>query len=211
MTHRPSVPRSLRRPSRPARRLALATALLLLAATLPALASVVRPLPLPELVGRAQVVATAVVESSASAWVGERIVTDSVLVVDDPLLGTAAGARLVVRTLGGEVGDLGQRVFGEPVFRSGERYLLFLESVPVPDPAAGGRQPAALLRPVGMSQGALPIVASPEGMVVTPNAERPALLAPCAEASPAPWLDAPRPLADVLAEVRQAVEEAQGD
>ena len=188
-------------------------ALCALAATLPALASVVRVLPLPELVRRSQVVAVAEVESSVSSWVDERIVTDSVLVVEDPLLGTAGGERLTVRTLGGEVDGLGQRVFGEPWFRPGERYLLFLEPFPL---AGSSRTPnpeslAPLLRPVGMSQGALPIVASPEGPLVTPNAEQPALLDPCVEASLAAWLDAPRPLADALAEVREAVQEAQGN
>jgi hypothetical protein len=188
-------------------------ALCVLAATLPALASVVRVLPLPELVRRSQVVAVAEVESSVSSWVDERIVTDAVLVVQDPLLGTAGGERLTVRTLGGEVDGLGQRVFGEPWFRRGERYLVFLEPFPlegsarIPNPES--RIP--LLRAVGMSQGALPVVASPEGTFVTPNAELPALLDPCVEASLAPWLDAPRPLADVLADVRDAVREAQED
>jgi hypothetical protein len=150
------------------------------------------------------------VESSVSSWVDERIVTDSVLVVEDSLLGTVGGERLTVRTLGGEIDGLGQRVFGEPWFRRGERHLLFLEPFPSPDPTAYRLLPAALLRPVGMSQGALPIVASPEGPLVTPNAEQSALLDPCVEASFVPWLDAPRPLADVLAEVREAVQGARG-
>jgi hypothetical protein len=204
VTHRFPVPHPCRHALRWPRRLLPALALWALAATLPAFASVVRVLPLPELVRRSQVVAVADVESSVSSWVDERIVTDSVLVVESPLLGAAGGERLTVRTLGGEVDGLGQRVFGEPWLRRGERYLLFLEPFP-------SSEPTALLRPVGMAQGALPVVASPEGTFVTPNADLSALLEPCVEASLAPWLDTPRPLADVLADVRDAVREAQED
>jgi len=166
-------------------------------------ASVVRALSLPELVGESAIVAVARVETAASAWVGGRIVTDAVLVVDEGLAGAAAGERVTVRTLGGEVDGIGQRVSGEPWFRAGERYLVFLERLPPP-----ADEGAALFRPVGMAQGALPVAEAVDGLQIAPNPELPALAAPGCAVSMAPWLDAPRPLADVLAEVRAAVQDA---
>lgn len=163
--------------------------------------SVVRALSLPQLVEQSDAVVVASVESAASSWLGGRIVTDSVVVVGDGLDGASANARLVVRTLGGEVDGIGQRVFGEPQLRAGERYLLFLEAYP----GASAGSSTALFRPVGMSQGALPVIEGPDGANVAPNPDLPELVEPGAEMSVGPWLDAPRPLADVLKEVRAAL------
>ena len=165
--------------------------------------SVVRVLSLPQLVERSDVVVVASVESAASAWVDGRIVTDVVVVVGEGVAGAAAGGRLIVRTLGGEVDGIGQRVFGEPQLRSGERYLLFLETLPSGD--ASSSAATALYRAVGMSQGALPVVDAPGGATVAPNPDLPELVEPGAQMSVRPWLDASRPLADVLADVRAAL------
>lgn len=169
-------------------------------AAAPGHASVVRVLGLPELLARADVLAVATVETTAAAWVDGRIVTDSVLRLDTPLRGGDAGDRVTVRTLGGEVDGLGQRVFGEPSFQPGRRYLVFLER----HPAA---TPTPRFRPVGMAQGALPIVETTDGPQVAPPPDLPLLLAPAAQASLAAWLDAPRPLDAVLAELRTALAE----
>lgn len=175
--------------------------LLVALAAVPVRASVVRVLGLPELLARAEVVAVVTVESAASSWVAGRIVTDSALRLDEPLRGGARGDFVSVRTLGGEVDGIGQRVFGEPSFRPGERYLVFLERFP-------GASERPRFRPVGMAQGALPVVDTPDGPRVTPAPDPPLLVAPSAAASVAPWLDAPRPLDAVLAELRAALAEA---
>lgn len=168
-------------------------AVLAAAGTLPRLsgATTAVVVALPEMVDRAEVIAAASVERAWSVWEDGRIVTYSIVVADEPVAGIEAGGRAVVRTLGGEIGDIGQRVFGEPLLDPGERFLLFLES------AGGGAY-----RPVGMAQGALPIVRAIAGDVVTPSPDLPALAAPGVAATVQPWLSAPRPLDEVLAEVR---------
>jgi hypothetical protein len=173
---------------------------LLLADAGPASASIVRALSLPQLVDEASVVAVVAVESASSSWVDGRIVTDTVTVVVDGLGGVSTGARLTLRTLGGEVDGIGQRVFGEAWFRPGERYLVFLEPA-LPSSAVAGPLPE-LLRPVGMSQGALPVVDGVDGPMVAPSPELPALVGADAALPADAWLEVPRPLADVSAEVR---------
>ena len=192
-------PRPLSGAPRPSRLLAFAVLVAL--AALPARASVVRLLGLPELLARADVVAVATVESAVSSWVGGRIVTDSTLRLDEPLRGGAGGDSVAVRTLGGEVGGIGQRVFGEPSFRPGARYLVFLERFP-------GADDPPRFRPVGMAQGALPVLDTPDGPRVAPAPDPPQWFVPSAAASVAPWLAAARPLDAVLAELRAALAEA---
>jgi hypothetical protein len=57
---------------------------------------------------------------------GGRIVTDSVVRVDEALAGDPGGDSVIVTTLGGEVGDRGQRVSGSPMLRAGDEVVLFL-------------------------------------------------------------------------------------
>jgi hypothetical protein len=71
------------------------------------------------------------------------IVTDVTVRSERNLLGVPEGSQFVVRHLGGEVGKLGQRVYGEASYRVGEQVLLF----------AALRQGAYYA--VGMAQGAL--------------------------------------------------------
>lgn len=125
----------------------------------------------------------------------DRIVTDVTVRVIEPLVGPArAGDTLVVRRLGGVVGDLGLRIEGEPTFVLGERVVLFVAEV------------SGVLRPVGMSQGVFPVerdahdeeVVMPGGAGLTlVRAGAPAL----GEATGA--LSAPRPIDEMLAEVRE--------
>lgn len=84
-----------------------------------------------------------VVETRASWTEGDHgaIVTDVVVEVEESIKG-AKVERLTFRVMGGRVDDLAQRVPGEPVFRRGERALLFLDARP------GGR-----LGVLGMGQG----------------------------------------------------------
>lgn len=74
-----------------------------------------------------------------------QIVTDVTMQVEESVKGQLApGAAVTVRRKGGTVGDIGMRVSGEPSFSVGETVVLF-----------AARGSSGVLRPVGMSQGAL--------------------------------------------------------
>lgn len=76
-----------------------------------------------------------------------RIVTDTTVRVDESLFGDpSAGDHLVVRTLGGAIGELGMSIAGEAELALDQRVLLF---------ALQHRE--GFLRPLGMSQGVMPI------------------------------------------------------
>jgi hypothetical protein len=112
-------------------------------------ASLVEALDLPALVERADEVALVRAISSESHFDDHgRIVTDTRMQVEESEKGSRApGSVVVVRRLGGTVGDLGLRVDGEAVFEVGDAVLLFANHVGGPE----------VLRTVGMSQGALRI------------------------------------------------------
>jgi hypothetical protein len=115
-------------------------------ATLPtASATSLIPLDLAELTARADQIVVGTVESQQTQFVshGERIITEVRIRINHTLRGAASGSVLVVRHLGGVVGNIGQLVFGEASFQTGEEVLLFAE------------QRAGSLYPVGMAQGAL--------------------------------------------------------
>jgi hypothetical protein len=74
-----------------------------------------------------------------------RIVTDFQMQVEQSVKGDSMpGAAVVVRKLGGVVGDRGMRISGEPSFTEGEVVLVF-----------GTRGKKTYLRPVGMGQGTM--------------------------------------------------------
>src|SRR6476469_816839 len=74
----------------------------------PAHASSVVALTLDELVGTSDVVAVVTPKSKVARWEAGRIVTYTTVVVDSSVGGgPAAGETLLVRTLGGVVGDIG--------------------------------------------------------------------------------------------------------
>lgn len=54
-------------------------------------------------------------------------------------------AEVIIETLGGQIGDIGMRVEGEPSFSIGERVVVF----------ASGRGSYTAFRPVGMGQGVM--------------------------------------------------------
>jgi hypothetical protein len=105
---------------------------LLLAVAPPASASVVLALDLTELVARADhvVVATALEQRARWHRDGRRIVTDVDLRVSESLKGPSRrGDRLRVTHLGGSVGEVALQVPGEAAFGSGQRVLAFLRRV----------------------------------------------------------------------------------
>ena len=156
-------------------------------ATAPAGATISEALSLDALVAQADLVLLVTCDSErALRDERQRIVTDYGLVVEDVLKGGASpGAALTMRRIGGEIGDLGMRIEGEPRLAPGDRYLVFLRST------AGG-----VLRPVGMSQGVLPVreeagvpIVSPggAGLALVERAGGGLLPAPAALIHPEPW------------------------
>jgi hypothetical protein len=124
-------------------------------------ATISEALSLQELVGQADhvVLATAVDEHARRDARG-RIVTDFTVRVDEVVKGRSrAGATLVMTRLGGAIGDLGMRIEGEPSLAIGGRYVLFLRVM------RDGRT----LRPVGMSQGVMPIEEREGELTVLPG------------------------------------------
>lgn len=93
---------------------------------------------------------------------GRRIVTYTRVRVDRAIDGAAkSGDEVWVRSLGGHVGDIGQRVDGEALLVTGVQAILFLQ------PRGDGTQAIA-----GMAQGHYPIVASngaPPRLVPSPT------------------------------------------
>jgi hypothetical protein len=68
---------------------------------------------------------------SRAAWENGRIYTYTHVHVDRAVAGAlAAGAEVWIRTLGGVVGDIGQRVEGEASFARGQASLVFLHPGP---------------------------------------------------------------------------------
>jgi hypothetical protein len=110
-------------------------------------ATLVEALDLETLVAEAeQVVLARVIAQHSHYDQRGRIVTDVSLQVEESIKGNQApGAAITLQRLGGVVGDIGERVAGEPSFEVGETVVVF---------GARMRQGGAL-RPIGMSQGAL--------------------------------------------------------
>lgn len=109
-------------------------------------ASLVAALDMETLVQRADRIGVVRVVGQASRYDDrQRIVTDVMLETEEGVAGLEAGQRFELVVIGGDIGDLGMRIAGEPSFRTGERALVFV------------RRWGARWRPVGMSQGAMPI------------------------------------------------------
>lgn len=133
-----------------------------LLAAAPASATISEALSLRELVRQADhvVLATAVDERALRDG-RDRIVTDFTVRVEEVMKGDASvGATFEMRRLGGVLGDLGMRIEGEPHLESGKRYVLFL-----------ARTTEGHLRPVGMSQGVLPVEQRGRETIVIPGGD----------------------------------------
>jgi hypothetical protein len=90
---------------------------------------------------------------SQSVWEGGRIYTYTHVHVDRAIVGDlTTGADVMVRTMGGVVGKIGQRVEGEAVLAPGHASLLFLHT--------GGNAPAGVYQVTARGQGQFPVVAA---------------------------------------------------
>lgn len=123
----------------------------------PAAASTFRPIPLETMVSKSAliVVATPVARQTRVVVVGskQRVVTDSAVEVAWTLRGEdCAGKNIVVRTLGGTVGGVGQIVYGEARLVLGQSSLMFLTP-----------GPEGVFAVLGMAQGQFPLEPTSEG------------------------------------------------
>jgi hypothetical protein len=118
----------------------LAAALLL---GLPAAATTMLRIDLPELSQKADTIVHGTVRRMESRWSGDRrrIVTDVEIEVTEALKGQAGSTVLLVQP-GGRVGDIGQMIHGLPTFTPGEEVVVFLD-----------RHGAAAFRVTAMAQG----------------------------------------------------------
>lgn len=132
----------------------------------------------------------------------DRIVTDSTIRIEETLYGPRS-ATLVVRHIGGVVGELGLTVAGEAGYPEGARMLLFLRTFDSGD--AG-----IVMRPVGMSQGEMPILSGDAGEVVMPGGAGVSVVTRSADGQlvPAPAaITTPTGRDELLARVRDLVAE----
>jgi hypothetical protein len=92
-------------------------------------ATVVRAVSVEELVRRSHSVLVATPLQRVAEWANiggaRRIVTLTRVRVEEAVAGANEDSELIVRTLGGRIGDIGQLVDGEAELRVGEQSLLF--------------------------------------------------------------------------------------
>lgn len=181
----------------------LAAILLLSAST--ARATIIEALDLRELVrGSDHVVIGTVVSIRVRYDHLGRIVTDASVRIEESMHGAAAnGSTIIARSLGGEIGDVGLRVEGEPSWIAGERILLFARALPA----------EGVVRAVGMSQGVLPIRTIDGTDRAMPGASGLALMQRGSDGrlrpAPAALLEA-APLDELCAQIRELVTEIHG-
>jgi hypothetical protein len=121
-----------------------------------AVASTAIALSLDDLVEKSEVIVVATAASKTSRWEAGHIVTYTTITVEAPVAGgPKAGDALVVRTLGGTVGNIGQKTFGEAVLPVGAKLVLFLHALP---PSVVATSVAGARSVTGMEQGVLPVV-----------------------------------------------------
>lgn len=132
----------------------LLVVLMVLLAAPRARATVLVPLDLDTLVRRAHLIVRGAPESSRSEWANGTIQTVTRVRVESLLKGQAPEV-VEVRTPGGSVGELTQKVFGAPELTPGEPVILFLHELPG---AARSRYAVE-----GFSQGKFDVIKGPGG------------------------------------------------
>ncbi|MBM3226456.1 MAG: hypothetical protein FJZ47_22050 [Candidatus Tectomicrobia bacterium] len=94
-----------------------------------------------DLVRKADTIVLGTVTQQESAWDAQHtaIHTDVTLQVEQALLGQP-GPSITLRVAGGIVGGMGMRTSNDPVFRSAERVLVFLDTSATPHSIVGLEQ-----------------------------------------------------------------------
>ena len=142
-------------------------------------ASVSIAVPLDDLVRDSQAAAIVTPVSQTSMWQDGRIFTYTEAHVDTRVAGSGLDDEVWVRTLGGEVGHVGQQVEGEAVLTVGRPSLLFLRAAHVLD---GTTEPVAepgAYSVTDRGQGQFPVVLDAAGNLrVRKSASAGALMAP---------------------------------
>ncbi len=118
--------------------------IILLALMLPSVAwgSPARQADLAELTQLSSDILVGTVSSSESYWDGRRIMTRHVLETSDVWRGEERSGPVYFVTMGGQVGEIAQRVSGSPAVKQGDEVVLFL-----------ARSQRNELHPVGLAQG----------------------------------------------------------
>lgn len=135
-----------------------------------ALASTARAVTLERLVERSTTALVVTAVAKHASWQtiggGRRIVTETEASVKELVAGDDPGtSEVLVRTLGGRVGNLGQIVEGEAELLVGEECLVFLTRL---DPS--------IFSVTAMAQGEYPIVSDARGRLLTKSRRLPALI-----------------------------------
>lgn len=114
--------------------------LLALLVSTSAFAAVLPWMSLEEITAQAEVIVLGTVESAEGVWSddGRIIVTRARVSIERALKG-GPRARVIVEAPGGRVGDQTMIASGAPVFRAGDRVVLFLEPAGAADPGAALR------------------------------------------------------------------------
>jgi hypothetical protein len=152
---------------------------------------------LSQLANRANAVVVGTSIESRSMWEQSegrtRIVTYHRVAIEKVAAGKLEGTETWVRTLGGQVGDIGQRVDGEAVLPRGKKLLLFLAAR-----AEGGT------RVVAMAQGVWLLVKGEDGVErIKPSLER-GMIVPNPERTSATADISGRTLAEAIVRVTAA-------
>lgn len=137
-------------------------------------ASALTGLTLTELVGRSDRVALCRAAGSEASWAtvagSRRIVTLTRLVELEKLTGTSTQSEHIALTLGGRIGDLGQKVHGEALLPADAPVVVFLGSDHA-SPGVGFHR-----RVVGMAQGAFEVDERDPARRVRPSRNLPHLV-----------------------------------
>jgi hypothetical protein len=148
----------------PVQRVTMGCVLVLAAAAHDASASVSIAIPFDSLVRASTAAALITPVTQTSSWQGGRIFTYTEVHIDQRVAGDTLPETVTIRTMGGDVGTLGQAVEGEAVLTIGRPSLLFLHpSAPVPGDTSGLTSRAATYSVTARAQGQFPVVADAQG------------------------------------------------
>lgn len=175
------------------------SALVLLLSSQPARATVVKVLDVEALSRRAELVVRGTALDSSASWArgGKLIQTVTRVKIDRPIKGAATAEVVEVRTSGGTVGDISQRVSGSAQLAAGEEVMLFLKRIP-------GARPRFAVE--GFAQGKFTLKRVDGSTLVTRELAGLSVLDSAGRIRPGPGFE-PQPEAQFIERVRKALGE----